>query len=263
MGKTDEDVLREKEGALRAVLSQVPLVLWTTDGELCFTDTMGAELELLQQEPGDVRGMSLFSYFGTADEEFEPIAAHRRALAGESVAYEVNWKQRTFQAHVEPLRNAAGAIQGVIGIAFDITERKQAQEELHRSVALLKATIDATADAILVVDANGAIVNFNRRFVDLWGIPENVVGRREDSVAMAAVLDKLVDPAAFVKKVMSVYAHPDAGSHDVVELKDGRLIERDSLPQIVDGRAAGRVWSFRDVTERKQTEEGIEQRCRS
>ncbi len=203
--------------------------------------------------------MSLFSYFRTTDPEFEPIAAHRRALAGESVTYEITWKQRTFQAHVEPLRDAAGAIQGVIGIAFDITERKQAQEDLHRSVALLKATIDATADAILVVDAGGGIVNFNRRFVDLWGIPAEVVERRDDSVAMASVLDKLVDPAAFVKKVMSVYAHPDAGSHDVVELKDGRLIERDSLPQVVDGRAAGRVWSFRDVTERKQAEEGIEQ----
>jgi PAS domain S-box-containing protein len=251
--------LREKDEALRAILLQVPLVLWTTDRDLRFTDTMGSELELLSQEPGDVSGMNLFSYFRTTDPEFEPIAAHARALAGESVTYEITWKQRTFQTHVEPLRDAAGAIQGVIGVAFDITERKRAQEELHESVALLKATIDATADAILVVDANGGIVNFNRRFVDLWGIPADVVARRDDTVAMASVLDKLVNPAAFVKKVMSVYAHPDAGSHDVVELKDGRLIERDSLPQLVDGRAAGRVWSFRDVTERKQAEEGIEQ----
>jgi hypothetical protein len=94
MSDADEDILREKEEALRAVLSQVPLVLWTTDRELRFTDTMGAERELLNQEPGDVRGMSLFSYFRTTDPEFEPIAAHRRALAGESVAYEATWKHR-------------------------------------------------------------------------------------------------------------------------------------------------------------------------
>jgi two-component system sensor histidine kinase/response regulator len=259
MSQPEEEILREKEGALRAILSQVPLVLWTTDLELRFTDTMGAELALLNQEPGDVRGINLFSYFRTTDPEFEPIAAHRRALAGESVTYEATWKHRTFQTHVEPLRGADGAIRGVIGVAFDITERKHAEEDLRRSVALLNATIDSTADAILVVDANGRMVNFNRRFVELWGIPEAVAEGRDDSEAMASVLDKLKDPAAFVKKVMSVYAHPDAGSHDVVELKDGRLIERDSLPQVVDGRTAGRVWSFRDVTERQQAEEGIEQ----
>jgi len=259
VSETREDVLREREEGLRTVLSQVPLVLWTTDLELRFTDSMGAEHELLNQEPGDVRGMSLFSYFRTTDPEFEPIAAHRRALAGESVTYEATWNQRTFQTHVEPLRDPAGAIRGVIGVAFDITDRKRAEEDLRRSLALLKATVDSTADAILVVDANGRMVNFNRRFVDLWGIPEKVAESRDESEALASVLDKLSDPAAFVKKVMSVYAQPAAPSHDVLEMKDGRLIERDSLPQIVDEKTVGRVWSFRDVTERRQAEEGIEQ----
>src|SRR5664279_5069437 len=98
--------LREKDEALRAILLQVPLVLWTTDRDLRFTDTMGSELELLNQEPGDLSGMNLFAYFRTTDPEFEPIAAHRRALSGESVTYEITWKQRTFQTHVEPLRDA-------------------------------------------------------------------------------------------------------------------------------------------------------------
>ncbi len=258
MTETD-DVLGEKEVALRAVLSQVPIVLWTTDRELRFTDTMGAEHELLNQNPGDVRGMSLFEYFRTTDPEFGPIAAHRRALSGDSVTYEATWKHRTFQTYVEPLRDAAGAILGVIGVAFDITERKRTQEDLHRSVALLKATIDSTADAILVVDASGKMANFNRRFVELWGIPDAVAESRDESRALESVLDKLADPATFVKRVMSVYAQPAAPSHDVVEMKDGRLIERDSLPQIVDGQTVGRVWSFRDVTERQQVEEGIEQ----
>ena len=103
------------------------------------------------------------------------------------------------------------------------------------------------------------MANFNRRFIELWGIPDAVAESRDEDKAIASVLDTLVDPAAFVKKVMSVYAHPEAISHDALELKDGRLIERDSLPQVVDGRTVGRVWSFRDVTERKQTEESIEQ----
>jgi len=140
-----------------------------------------------------------------------------------------------------------------------VTERKKAQADLERSVALLKATVDATADGILVVDANGKMVHFNRRFVELWGIPEDVAESRDENRALAFVLGKLKDPAAFVKKVMTVYAQPGAVSHDVVELADGRLIERDSLPQVVDGRTVGRVWSFRDVTDRTHAEEGIEE----
>ncbi|MGE5412761.1 MAG: PAS domain S-box protein [Syntrophomonadaceae bacterium] len=138
-------------------------------------------------------------------------------------------------------------------------EEPAAEKELRRSLALLNATIDATADAILVVDAAGRMAHFNRRFVELWGIPEDVAESRDESRALASVLDRLADPAAFLKKVMSVYAQPAVPSHDLLELKDGRLIERDSLPQVVDGETVGRVWSFRDVTERVRVEESIEQ----
>jgi PAS domain S-box-containing protein len=258
MSEATRDGLRGREEVLRAALSQVPLILWTVDTELRFTDTMGAERELLNQEPGDVRGVSLFSYFRTSDPNFEPIAAHRRALDGESVTYETSWKHRTFQTHVEPLRSVDGEVRGVIGVAFDVTERKKAEGELKKSIAILKATIDAAADGILVVDANGRIVDFNRRFVDLWGIPDEVAEGRDESRALASVLDQLKDPAAFVKKVMTVYAQPSTTSHDVIELKDGRLIERDSLPQIVDGQPVGRVWTFRDVTEHRVAEEDVE-----
>src|SRR4030095_15077117 len=127
-----------------------------------------------------------------------------------------------FQAHVEPFREAEGAIRGVIGVAFDITERKNAEEEVPRSLALLSATLDATADGILVVDAAGKIVHYNRRFVALWGIPEDVAETRDETRTLAFVLEKLKDPAAFVKRVMTVYAQPAAISHDLLELIDGR-----------------------------------------
>jgi len=253
------EAIHEKEEALRMVLSQMPAIFWTVDRELRFTEATGAGRRLLEARPATVIGTSLFAYFKTTDPAFEPIAAHRRALEGESTTYETAWQGRTFQAHVEPFREGDGTIRGVLGIAFDITDRKRAEEELRRSLALLNATIDSTADAILVVNASGRMVHFNRRFVDLWGIPEGVAESRDESGALASVLDKLADPPAFVKKVMSVYAQPGASSHDVLEMKDGRLIERDSLPQVVDGRTVGRVWSFRDVTERRQAEEGIEQ----
>jgi PAS domain S-box-containing protein len=252
------EALHDKEEALRVVLSQMPIIFWTMDRELRFTESLGAGRAVLAERPEGVLGQSLFAYFKTTDPEYPPIAAHRRALEGESTTYEITWQGRTFQAHVEPHRETDGTIRGVLGVAFDITERKKAEEELHRSVALLEATIDATTDAILVVDAAGRMVNFNSRFVDLWGIPASVVESRDESQAMASVLEKLSDPAAFVKKVMSVYAQPASGSHDLIEMKDGRRIERDSLPQIVDGRTEGRVWSFRDVTQRLRAEEDVE-----
>jgi PAS domain S-box-containing protein len=252
------EVLREKEESLRVLVSQLPAVLWTTDRELRFTEGTGAGRAAMG-DTDDVRGQSLFAYFKTTDPEFPPIAAHRRALAGESVTYEAEWKGRAFQSHVEPLRDAEGTIRGVVGVAFDITDRKNAQAELERSVALLEATIDATADGILVVDASGKMVHFNRRFVDMWRIPPDIVESRDENRALEFVLDQLKDPAAFVKKVMTLYAQPGAASHDVVELADGRLIERDSRPQEVDGKTVGRVWSFRDVTVRRHAEEGTEE----
>ncbi len=252
------EVIYERDEALRIVASELPGVFWTTDRDLRFTASMGAGREAIGVPP-DILGMSLFAYFKTTDPEFLPIAAHRRALAGESVTYEIEWNGRAFQSHVEPQHDAEGAIRGVVGVAFDVTEHKKAQAELERSVALLKATVDATADGILVVDANGKMVHFNRRFVDMWGIPDDVAESRDEHRALAFVLGKLKEPAAFVKKVMTVYAQPGVGSHDVVELSDGRLIERDSLPQVVDGQTVGRVWSFRDVTDRTHAEKGVDE----
>ena len=249
-----DQVIQKQERTLSVALSQLPVVLWTTDEELRFTGAAGSGREVLGDADQDVRGMTLFAYFKTTDPSFGPIAAHRRALNGESVTYEAVWEGRTFQSHVEPLRDGDGEVNGVIGIAFDVTARTHAERETQRSVSLLEATIDATADGILVVDAAGRMVHFNERFVDLWDIPDDVAESHEENRAIEFVLGKLTDPAAFLKKVMTVYAQPSAVSHDVIELLDGRRIERDSRPQVVDGRTVGRVWSFRDVTERERAQ---------
>ena len=257
-GESAQEAIRDNDVALRMVMSQMPAIFWTVDRDLRFTGAMGAGRKLLAEESRSIEGLSLFAYFKTTDATFEPIAAHRKALEGEASTYETTWQGRVFQSHVEPFRDAAGQVAGVLGIAFDVTEHKQAEEELRRSISLLNATIDATADAILVVGVGGRMVNFNRRFVEMWGIPEDVAESRDEARALASILDRLAEPAAFVKKVMSVYAQPESPSHDVIAMKDGRLIERDSRPQVVDGKAVGRVWSFRDVTERRHAEEGIE-----
>jgi len=131
--------------------------------------------------------------------------------------------------------------------------------ELKQTLSLLHATIESTRDGILVVDLTGKIASFNKKFLDMWHIPSHIVDSRDDSVALSFVLDQLQDPDSFMKKVQELYAQPDAESSDVLQFKDGRIFERYSRPQRIQGKCVGRVWSFCDITKRKRAEEQIVQ----
>ncbi|MBI1798918.1 MAG: PAS domain S-box protein [Candidatus Eisenbacteria bacterium] len=136
----------------------------------------------------------------------------------------------------------------------DISDRKKTETELREAFSLLQATLDSTNDGILVVDTAGRISTWNRRFVELWGIPPGIMEARDDERAIGFVLDQLRNPEAFVAQVRWLYDHPEETTVDVLEFKDGRVYERYSQPQTVLGVASGRVWSFRDVTERRRLE---------
>ena len=122
------------------------------------------------------------------------------------------------------------------------------EDDLKQLISLLRATLESTADGLLVVDLDGRISTYNRQFAVMWRIPEDVLASRDDDRAIAFVLDQLVSPEQFLRKLRELYATPDAESFDVLEFKDGRSFERYSRPQSIEGRPVGRVWSFRDVT---------------
>ena len=254
------EALREKDVSVRMLAEQMPAVLWSVDRDLRFTSSMGAGLANLNQSPDQFKGLSLFDYFGTQDADFHAISAHRRALAGESVTYESEWKGRTFASHVEPLRHADGKIYGVIGVAFDVTDRKNSQKELESSVSLLRATLDSTADGILVLDHNGSIVTYNRKFLETWGISEKMAATANREELLESVLDQVKDPGVFVQLAMRSYARQDSETLDVVEFKDGRIFERYTRPQILGGKSVGKVLSFRDVTARRRADQEIEEK---
>jgi PAS domain S-box-containing protein len=147
------------------------------------------------------------------------------------------------------------AIGAVVVTYRDITERQRTEQNLRETLSLLNATFDSTADGILVVDLAGRIRNFNRKFAELWRIPDSILEAQDDAQTIAFVLDQLVNPEAFVSKVRELYARTDASSFDVLTFKDGRIYERLSQPQRIGGKSVGRVWSFRDVTESRRAEQ--------
>ena len=143
----------------------------------------------------------------------------------------------------------------------EAVERILAQERIKHALAqsssLLRSTLEATADGILVVDTRGQITDFNAHFVEMWRIPYEILQARDDEKAIHFVLAQLKQPEDFLDKIKALYAEPMAQSVDTLEFKDGRIVERFSQPQVLEGIAVGRVWSFRDITDRKKAEERL------
>jgi diguanylate cyclase (GGDEF)-like protein/PAS domain S-box-containing protein len=127
--------------------------------------------------------------------------------------------------------------------------------ELRTTMSLLRATLDSTADGILVVSQEGRIEGSNENFATLWGIPADLMESRDNDRLMAFVLDQLVDPSGFAATVHDLFDDPHAESFDVLSFRDGRTIERYSRPQRLATQVVGRVWSFRDVTLRQRAED--------
>ena len=148
----------------------------------------------------------------------------------------------------------ASALAELISLTLETEDRRKAEAELARLLSLQVATLEATEDGILVVDKQGKMVSFNKRFGEMWKLAPDILAAGRDDVALAYVLDQLVAPQEFMAKVKELYAQDHAESFDVVEFKDGRAYERYSRPQKLGNRTVGRVWSFRDITKRRAAE---------
>ena len=130
-------------------------------------------------------------------------------------------------------------------------------EEVVNSLSLVRATLESTTDGILATDESGRVTSFNEKFVEMWHIPPEVLGLKETQKMAEAVSSQLNDPEQFLLKIRLVYAEPEKESFDLIEFKDGKIFERYSKLQRVADKCVGRVWSFRDITERKKNEQQL------
>jgi PAS domain S-box-containing protein len=127
-------------------------------------------------------------------------------------------------------------------------------QELAGSLSLLHATLESTADGILVADGVGKAMNWNRKFMTMWRIPQEVMESGDERKMIELALAQLKEPERYTAKIEELYGHMEVESFDVLEFKDGRIFERFSQPQRIGEKCVGRVWSFRDITERKRVE---------
>jgi PAS domain S-box-containing protein len=131
-------------------------------------------------------------------------------------------------------------------------------EQLRENETELRATLESTVDGILAMNSKGKVLQASQRFLELWRIPQSLMERSNDWTMLDFVQSQLNDPDTFLRNVHSLY-DSDAEDMDMFTFKDGRVYESYSVPMIVDGTRTGRVWSFRDITARKQAEEEAQQ----
>lgn len=137
--------------------------------------------------------------------------------------------------------------------------RLQTERELQSAISLLNATLDATADGILVVSTEGKVSSCNARFIHMWGVQCAACIGKDDAGLLSLALPQIENSEDFLEKVKDLYSRPEATSFDVIQMKDGRVFERYSQPQRIEGRVVGRVWSFRDVTQARNLEQELRQ----
>jgi GAF domain-containing protein len=153
--------------------------------------------------------------------------------------------------------------------ALNANLERQVEErtaQLSRSNALLKAQQEASVEGILVIDENRTVASYNQLFCQLWQMPEAVIQSGDDQQLLTSVLDKLKQPEEFLAKVEYLYQHPEEDSSDEIYLKDQRILERYSKAvrshsvlegESLEGNYYGRVWYFRDISDRKRAEEAL------
>jgi len=196
---------------------------------------------------------------------FPELAVERMQLVRRAIAtgeqqvceYEVVVGEDSFYEEVRAVKTDACA---ALMIVRDVTERKRTEKQQKYALSLLTATLESTAEGILSLTCFSDVLAYNQKFLQMWDIPAALLAPGSCPKArFQGIADKTADPAGFISRAIEISrSAPDKVSLDLIEMKDGRILERHSQAQIVDGEAIGRIWTYRDVTEKKRAAIEIE-----
>jgi PAS domain S-box-containing protein len=256
-----EDDLRRSQQALAQAQKVAHIGSWEWDlthDKITWSDEMYA-IFAASRGAGEESLAAVSAYVHPQDREILGQAVTEAIERGTGFFAEFRYErpagnQRYLEVRGECLQQQAGRAGLLVGVVQDVTERVEARHELESSLALIKATLESTGEGVLAVDRAGRITAWNQRFAAMWDVPSALLESGEDRLVLNSAIDQLEDPAAFIERVKELYREPLAESFDVVRFKDGRVFERTSRPQLVNGESVGRVWGFIDITPRLQAE---------
>lgn len=269
--KESEEALRKSEERFRAIFDESPIAieLYDENGELVHVNIAGLELFGVE-DMQFLKGFSLFDDPNISDEY------KAKLRNGETVHYEAAFdfeKVKSLDLYptvrngtiwidvlITPLRYDRKEINGYLVQVQDFTAEKRAREEILLNNIILSTQQETSPDGILIVDEEGKIISFNHHFIEIWGIPDEVIRTHDDDQALSYVLHKLKDPDEFLERVKYLYTHKEEKSFEEIELADGRVLDRFSSPMYGDDSTYyGRIWYFRDITERIKAQKAIKQ----
>ena len=254
--KAAEERLRANEQRLRLFVEQAPAILWSTDTRLRLTSCMGAGLAAVDLQPRDLVGASVGVLGRPTGYEDAVVEVHRRAAAGERISYRLGFRDRTFEAHVEPLHGADGAIDGTIGIALDVTENERMAEKLRRSEVRFRSLVENASDLIAVISVDLQIRYVSPSVRGILGYSvDDLEGGNAYELVHPADRAKAIAVAQRIRKnprsmpTVEVRARHQDGSYRTIEVKARNMLH----DPVMDGL----VLNVRDVTDRTIAREAL------
>ncbi|MFH0968313.1 MAG: histidine kinase dimerization/phosphoacceptor domain -containing protein, partial [Methanobacteriota archaeon] len=143
-------------------------------------------------------------------------------------------------------------------LEVEIQERQHAEEVIRETLSILNSAIETTVNGLLVVNTSRKITTYNKKFADMWNLPDSILMSQDERPVLDSIIRQVKNPEAFTGAVNELYATPDLEKFETIELLDNRTIDWYSKPQRIGDTIVGRVWSFQDISSKKQLEDKIE-----
>jgi diguanylate cyclase (GGDEF)-like protein/PAS domain S-box-containing protein len=261
--KRAEETLRKSEEQYRLLFDSNPFPMWVFDRKtLRFLAVNNAAIQQYGFSKREFQEMTIADVRPAEDfpDLLKDMEMRTHGLQKPGV-----WRHRRkdpaiFDAEIVCHRLDFRGLDAMLVAAYDITERKQSAEALMLKTALLEAQSETTIDGILAVDQSNRVLLVNNQFTIHFSLPEEILRLGDERLIVKHFTDLVENPDSFLERVKYLKAHPEGKTRDEIRLKDGRTFDQYSSPLITgNNRLHGRIWYFRDITERKRAESAVQQ----